>query len=161
MLHSRCTREGRNTHGEAQHNQNELWKICEFPGGNQVDGLPPAPSNSQSSHCFFPEASARRVIMHPWEHAAPFRPNIFMANAPFNQQGAGIIWLRGGSSTKVSRSLLDPWNQRMKLIKWRIFDMYYNDFWCSFRWYAWFFCAFKGSIERRTRFSKMMKIMEK
>ena len=33
--------------------------------GNQVDGLPLAPSNSQSSHCFPSEASARRVIMRP------------------------------------------------------------------------------------------------
>ena len=33
-----------------------------FPGGYQVDGLPPAPSKSQSSHCFPSEASARRII---------------------------------------------------------------------------------------------------
>ena len=38
-----------------------------FTTGNQVDGLPVAPSNSQSFYCFPSEASARRVIMRTWE----------------------------------------------------------------------------------------------
>ena len=62
-----------------------------FPGGNQVDGLPPAPSNSQSSHCFLLEASARRVIMVAWVIAGPSEAKLFVARDPFNDDVLRIV----------------------------------------------------------------------
>ena len=81
---------------EGREARDEAWDAQEFfaaardggsyassPGGNQVDGLPPAPSNSQSSHCFFPEASARRLIMRPETDQSRWGPKLCMARAGF------------------------------------------------------------------------------
>ena len=66
-------------------------RSASFPGGNQVDGLPPATSNSQSLHCFLSEASSSRVIMRTWEYGAPFGPNIFVAEEVFELDELWIL----------------------------------------------------------------------
>ena len=48
-------------------------------------------SNSQSSHCFPLEASARRVIMVAWMIAGPSEANIFVARDPFNNEMLRIV----------------------------------------------------------------------
>ena len=55
------------------------------PSGNQVDGLPLVAHNSQSSHCFLPEASARRVIMRQWVQQPPWGPKLCMATRAFKR----------------------------------------------------------------------------
>ena len=60
-------------------------------------------SNSQSSHCFLPEASARRVIMRPWKYAVPFRPKLFVASEPFKHNVLRMLPSDRNDDRKVTR----------------------------------------------------------